>query len=179
MTTFLLQRSRVQVLKGFLGKPVFRYEDTAGAEIERPKVVPSSLPPLYKVAERFGVKVKYQGHQGDAYGYFSGGRKEIVLETHDELTFWHELGHAAHLRVKGKLKAGQDPKQEAVAELTATVIAGLYGSDWSGNCWQYLEAYSQNPLGLCLSVLAEVEEVLNQILSFEREANTAEAVATT
>jgi len=107
---------------------------------------------------------------GRAYGSFSPGQKEIGLESHDEPVFWHELAHAAHHKVKeGMLKPGQDPKQEAVAELTATVIAGLYGSDWSGNCWQYMRSYSQNPLTLCLSVLAEVEGVLNEILGHGTE----------
>ena len=158
-----------QVLKGFITRAVFRYEDTDGTEIERPKLEPPALPPLYEVAERFGVEVKYQGHLGKAYGHFSATHDRIVLETHDEKTFWHELAHAAHFRVKGMFKPGQDPKQEAVTELTATVIAGLYGSDWSGNCWQYLQSYSQNPLGLCLSVLAEVEQVLNEILDHKTE----------
>ena len=54
-----------------------------------------------------------------------------------------------------------------MAELTATVIAGLYGSDWSGNCWQYL-SHAVRPtqggaLALCLSVLSEVEQVLAEI----------------
>jgi hypothetical protein len=161
-----------KVLRGFLGKAVFRYEDTEGEPIERSEVDPPTYPPLYEVAERLGLKVKYQGHQGDAFGYFAPGRKQIVLETHDQKTFWHELGHAAHERVKGQLKGGQDPKEEAVAELTATVIAGLYGSDWSGNCWRYLEEYSQNPLGLCLSVLSEVEQVLAEIFDLKSQEET-------
>lgn len=88
-----------------------------------------------------------------------------TLETHDEKTFWHELGHAAHHRIHPHLKPGQDPKQEAVAELAATVIAGLYGSDFSGNCWHYLEGYSKDPLSLCLSVLSDTEKVLALLLS--------------
>ena len=155
----------VLVLKGFSARPVFRVEDTEGAPIQRPHIEPLTLPPLIEVAERLGVEVRYQGHQGDAYGYFSPEGRKIVLESHDAPTFWHELAHAAHLRVRGPLKSGQDPEQEAVAELTATVIAGLYGSDWSGNCWQYIGRYTQNPLGLCLAVLSEVEKVLNVILS--------------
>ena len=156
-----------RVLRGFMGAPVFRYEDTDGEPIERPETEPPELPPLYEVAERFGVSVKYQGHLGRAYGTFRPGESQITLESHDEAVFWHELAHAAHLRVNGALKNGQDPKQEAVAELSATVIAGLYGSDWSGNCWRYIERYSGDPLGVCLSVLSEVEKVLSEILGTE------------
>jgi len=97
------------------------------------------------------------------------------LETHDEATFWHELAHAAHHRVNGTLRSGQDARQEAVAELAATVIAGLYGSDWSGNCWRYIQSYSGDPLNLCLSVLSEVGEVLEEILGQNAGAREAQA----
>ena len=160
-----------RVLRGFMGAPVFRYEDTDGAPIERPDTKPPELPPLFEVAECFGVSVKYQGHLGRAYGTFRPGESQITLESHDEAVFWHELAHAAHLRVNGTLKDGQDAKQEAVAELSATVIAGLYGSDWSGNCWQYISQQVRPSMGgalnLCLSVLSEVEQVLNEILGTE------------
>lgn len=158
------EQDEKRVLRGFISRAVFAYEDTEGGPLDRPSLDPPELPPLFEVAQHFGVKVKYQAHQSDAYGHFSPQRKQIILETHDAKTFWHELGHAAQLRVKGALKQAQDPKQEAVAELTATVIGGLYGSDWSGNCWRYLKGYSTNPLGLCLSVLSEVEQVLDEIL---------------
>lgn len=97
--------------------------------LEWSRIEPPIPPPLHEVAERFGTGVKYQGHQGDAYGYSSAQRKEIVLESYDEQTFWHELAHIVHQHIKGQLKGGQDPKQEAVAELTATIIAGLYDLD--------------------------------------------------
>jgi len=156
------------VLVGFGAGPVFRYEDTDGEPIERTDPDPPELPPLYDVAEQFEVDISYQGHLGRVYGSFRPGEQSISLESHDEPVFWHELAHAAHLRVNGTLKGGQDPKQEAVAELAATVIAGLYGSDWSGNCWEYIASYSGDPLNLCLSVLSEVEKVLVEILNTER-----------
>ena len=154
-------------LRGFVAKAVFAYEDTEGEEIEQPVVEPPQLPPLYEVAERFGLRVKYKSFDGNRFGYYDPEGGEIVLMTHQNKTFWHELAHAAHQRIKGTLKRGSDPKQEAVAELTATVIAGLYGSDWSGNCWQYVQVYSENPLGLCLSVLSDTGHVLNEILNPE------------
>jgi len=67
-------------------------------------------------------------------------------------------------------------------ELVATVIAGLYGSDWSGSCWGYIQSYTGDPLNLCLSVLSEVEKVLEEILGrdgdrWEQEASGAIDVA--
>ena len=53
------------------------------------------------------------------------------------------------------------------------MIAGLYGSDWSGNCWQYLERYGKNPLGLCLSVLSKIEEILIEIFSHATQTTEA------
>jgi len=170
------QDEEKRILRGFMAAAVFRYEDTDGEPIERPEMEPPQLPPLFDVAERFGVKVKYRGHLGRAYGTFrpgAPGQEKIILETHDEATFWHELAHAAHHRVNGALKSGQDARQEAVAELAATVIAGLYGSDWSGNCWQYIShtvrPTAGGPLNLCLSVLSEVEQVLSTILSLDAQ----------
>ena len=166
---------RELVTVGFLFAPVFRYEDTEGEPIPRPQLEPRELPPLYELSEGFGVSVKYQGHLGRAYGSFRPGEQRITLESHDQTVFWHELAHAAHLQVNGTLKSGQDPKQEAVAELAATVIAGLYGSDWSGNCWQYIASYTGDPLTLCLSVLSDVEKVLAEILGTESRQERAAA----
>jgi len=40
------------------------------------------------------------------------GRKEIALATVEEGVFFHELAHAAHEKVNGLLKTGQDALQE-------------------------------------------------------------------
>jgi len=42
---------------GFVGIPVFRYEDTEGKPIE--EYQPRQIPPLLDVAEKFGVRVEY------------------------------------------------------------------------------------------------------------------------
>ena len=70
-----------------MGRPVFRFEDTEGEDIERSEVEPPELPRLYEVAERFGVKVRYQGHHGSEFGYYAPDRKEIVLMTHQNSLF--------------------------------------------------------------------------------------------
>ena len=164
-------------LVGFVGVPVFRLEDTDGAPIERPPLEPAAPPPLSDVAERFGLTVRYGGFLGKYYGYYAGGRREIMLCTHDAPVFFHELAHAAHHRVKGALKGGQDVRQEAVAELSATVLARLYGIDWTGNAYQYIAGYAGHGdvHRLCLSVLADVEKVLADILGNAVPADTAEA----
>ena len=54
-------------------------------------------------------------------------RKEIALATSEEKTFFHELSHAAHEKIKSGLKSGQDPFQEIVAELSAQALCHLVG----------------------------------------------------
>ena len=51
------------------------------------------------------------------FGCYLHDRKEVLLATSEETIFFHELAHAAHEKVKGYLKGGQNPSQEIVAEL--------------------------------------------------------------
>ncbi len=60
-------------------------------------------------------------------GYYSSLGKEIALATKEESVFFHELAHCAHEKVKGSLKAGQDPLQEIVAELSAQALCSIVG----------------------------------------------------
>ncbi len=85
------------VLSGFAGVPVFRFEDTDGEPLEVPELEPKQLPPLYEVAQQWGISVDWQSFQGDAYGFYSPGKKEIVLATHDESVFFHERAQPAML----------------------------------------------------------------------------------
>ena len=161
----------VQVLVGFTAVPVFRYEDTEGKPLERSEYKPPELPPLWDVAERFGVQVEYLGPGLDSnyYGYYRPDTREIRLCTHHEGTFFHELAHAAHHRVKGTMKAGQDWKQEIVAELSAAVLCRLHGLEYAGNAYRYIarnaEKAKKDAHRACISVLADVEKVLAEILS--------------
>lgn len=94
--------------------------------------------------------------------------EEIWLATPSEKTFFHELSHAAHKRVKGKLVNGQNPKQEIVAELSAQVLAQLVGTKLEstvGNSYKYIEGYAKKDVGkACLAVISDVEKVLKLIL---------------
>ena len=107
--------------------------------------------------------MKYQGFLDSYFGYFSGDEKKIVLCTHDAAVYFHELAHAAHSKINTGLKPGQDPKQEIVAELSAAVLARLYGIKW--NAYKYIEhnAEGKNVGRACVKVLAEVEKVLGEI----------------
>ena len=159
-------------LTGFQAVPVFRYEDTDGEKIELPDLNPPALPALYGVAQSWEIEVNWQGFQGNAYGSYSPGRKTITLATHEEEVFFHELGHAAHHRIKGRIEKGQDWKQEITAELTASVLAHLYGKRTNiGGNFRYIKHYAEearmDAYKSCLSVIADVEKCLGLIIGKE------------
>lgn len=159
-----------KLLRGFKAIPVFRVEDTEGAPLESPDVEPPQPPPLTEVAEAWGIRVDYKAIESRLLGYYSPGKKQITLCTHDESVFFHELAHAAHEKVRGSLKNGQDWEQEIVAELTAATLMHLYGrAPNDGGAYRYIAGYAEKAgkdvYRACLSVITEVEQCLNQILS--------------
>ena len=155
---------------GFVGVPVFRYEDTDGAALEQPDYDPPAPPPLHEVADRLGVSVTYAPFVGDARGYYQPGTDRILLLSHDERVWFHELAHAAHQRVLqargGKLRGGQHAGQEIVAETAAAALCKLYGLD--GYLWQsaeYLEHYAgKDGARAAMRILADVQAVLDVVL---------------
>lgn len=165
-------------LVGFRGIPVFRMEDTEGPAVKTVLNEPRELPPLAEVAERWGVTVRYDPTDHGEYGSFSRPESEIRLCTDDKGTFWHELAHAGHARIE-TLKGGQDPEQEAIAQLTACVLGRLYGHDVDNFTYHYIRHYAEGnrpeDVGkLCYKVLAKTEKVIRMILE---EAGTEAADA--
>ena len=84
---------------------------------------------------------------------------KIRLDTHDWGVFFHELAHAAHATA-GQLQPGQITNQEVVAELAATVLMEIYGHRRTGNCYQYISMYSDDPLRAVGQAISDVEKVL-------------------
>ena len=155
---------------GFIGIPVFRYEDTDGADLETVKNAPKQLPPLAEVAERWGIKVRFDGTRHGEFGSFSKSDGEIRLCTDDVSTFFHELAHLAHSRIED-LKPGQDARQEIIAQLVACTLARSYGYDngVDGYTYNYVAHYaaSGDPETVgkaCYRVLGMAEKVLDMIL---------------
>ena len=158
-------------LTGFRLVPVFRVEDTEGEPLNYPPVEPPEPPPLADVAAAWGITLFYVPIQSSALGYYAPQKKEIVLCTHDEEVFFHELAHVAHEKTKGVLQAGQNWQQEVTAELTAATLMHLYGrAPNDGGAYRYIADYAQkadkDPHRACLAVIADVEQCLNQILAF-------------
>lgn len=167
------------VIVGFRTVPVFRYEDTEGKPLPQPDYTPPELPPLYDLAQRFGVTVKYLPFSGKALGSYRPAQAQILLRSHDVDVFFHELAHAVHNTIR-PLKNGQHQDQEIVAETVACVLCELYGAKgyiWHG--WEYIKQYAgQDPrkaLKAIMKVLAEVEEVLKRIFEAAETSASHEA----
>jgi hypothetical protein len=155
-----------QVLAGFRASPRFRYEDTEGKPLEEYR--PRQLPPLMDVAEKWGMKVRYENTTVGEEGYYEPDTNTVVLCVEDPSVFFHELAHKAHSKFE-QLKHMQDPEQEAVAELSACTLADIYGYDVKGNSYDYIARYarghSPEQVGrLCMKVLDKVKKVLDIIL---------------
>ncbi len=164
-----------QVLLGFGCRPVFAVEDTEGEPLDYEQI---ELPefPLIQRAQEWGISVKAIPGNYRYCGYYSFESKEIALATPEEKTFFHEISHAAHEKIKGSIKGGQDPLQEIIAELSAQALCRIVGkklADTTGNSFQYIEGYAEkikmNPYSACLKVMTETEKVLNLILKENEE----------
>lgn len=162
-------------LVGFMARAVFRVEDTDGEPLAYESMELPRLPFMER-AEEWGISVKAIPGNYRFYGYYRADRQEIALATSEEKTFFHELAHVAHGRVKGGLRVGQDPLQEIVAELSAQTLCQITGKrdrDMMGNSYQYIRRYADElkitPHKACLKVMADTEKVLNLILHGDTE----------
>ncbi|MBC2714927.1 MAG: ArdC family protein [Desulfobacteraceae bacterium] len=159
-----------EVLRFFKSSAVFKVEDTDGEDLEYQNLQLPDLPLLDK-ANEWGISVKAVPGNYRYFGYYCTQRNEIALATPDEKTFFHEMAHAAHEKVNGKLKAGQDPFQEIIAELSSMALGLIVGKqlkDTTGNSFRYIERYAEKvkltPHSACLKVLGETGKVLELIL---------------
>jgi hypothetical protein len=171
------------VVVGFGCLPVFPYSATEGEPL--PELIPPKPPPLLDVAKRFSVQIDYQAFNGLYRGAYMPDESSIILCTHDEMTFFHELAHVAHNKVlNGKLKAGQDALQEIVAEISGCVLARIYGKKQAdeGRTFQYIDTYAKemkkDVSSAVVSVLSDVEKVLTLIIGTS-EKPVEEAVVDT
>lgn len=162
------------LLIGFRAVPVFRFEDTDGEPLASSDYSPPQFPPLYEVAQHFGM-VKYAAIDGAALGSCST-HGTITLHSYDVDVFFHELAHQVHNTIK-PLKPGQHEDQEIIAEMCACILCELYGYDgylWQG--WEYIKAYgghdSKTTLTKIMRLLSEVDEVIAQIMSFNLDVLT-------
>ncbi len=154
---------------GFSTVPVFAASTTEGS-CQLAAYIPVKYPPLYQVAQKMGISVEYVPVSSDKLGDCQIDGSKIRLGSHDTRIFFHELAHAIHAKIDGELKPGQQQTQETVAEFTAAVLMDLYGfEDTTGNAWNYISGYSDEPLLAITKALVTVEKVLQVIINHEGE----------
>lgn len=155
---------------GFGTTAVFRVEDTEGAPLEdaeAEKRIISALPLLH-VAETWGIKVDASFRAG----WYDKDQKRIGLGVANSTTWLHELCHAADDRIS-KLKGGQHPDQEIVAQLSASTLAQILGEETDlGYTANYVESYAGKDLAVaCLPLVDRVcclvQSILDQIPGFQ------------
>lgn len=154
---------KVQLI-GFFPVSVFPIESTEGEPLKE-ELTPRELPPLFEVAARLGVIVKFQPVAPDRLG--DCGHDLINLGTDDPRVFWHELAHAAHQKIDPEYTSRSSGYKEVVAEFTACVIANLYGYDYTGTTWQYLKMFSEDPLKAIMKAGQHIDQVLKLIFGQE------------
>jgi len=157
------------IVTGFKSIGLYAVENTWGRPLEETKDHP--LPPLAQIAKSWGVDVRFERIAGE-WGHYSPSKKEIVLGTTDQQTFFHELAHVAHEKLDGKLSMENEKYalQEAVAQLSSAVLARIYGVKVDKYTFDYIAMYakgrSADAVGrMCLKVADKVGKVLDLILT--------------
>jgi hypothetical protein len=164
-----------EILAGFLARPVFRLEETAGEPLDYQQIELPVLP-LSEKAREWGISVKAIPGNYRCYGYYSHEGNEIALASKEESVFFHELAHAAQGRIMGELKSTEHWRNEIVAELAAAALCKLVGktSKHLGNNYMYIKHYAKkvklSPVKACLEVMGDVEKILALILTDEKTA---------
>lgn len=71
---------------------------------------------------------------------------------------------------------GDEAHAETVAELTACVLAAVYGFDYTANAWSYIESYNpDDPIAAMQAAMDDVGNVLAYIFPKEEEADGEES----
>ena len=149
-----------QMCIGFSAVPVFPTSATKG-ESNTTGYEPKELPELVSVAKKFDISVEYVPMLPDRLGDCTSDGTSIRIGSHSPSVFFHELAHAIHAKLSGKLEGKQTETQETIAEFTATVLMDVYGySDHTGNAWNYIAKYAKDPIVAISKALGTVEKVL-------------------
>lgn len=171
-------QEELSLIKGFRPVPVFKLEDTEGEPVPVADYRPPQLPPLYEVAEHFGM-VRYSSYFDRELGSCSIDGT-IRLYSADVDVFFHELGHLVHGTIR-PLKGGQHPDQELLAEMVSCVLCEMYGiQGYEYQGWKYMNGYvGEDPvktLRAIMGVLNDVDAVVMKILTVDHELSIATAI---
>jgi hypothetical protein len=157
--------------------PRFDITQSEGAEVvvESTKA-PVFLPPLFEVAEAFGIGVKWQGYVGMGRGWFSPDRNEIGLCTDDTRTFFHELVHAIHDKVLPGDMEKDYGISECVAEIGALCLLTMYSPKEVTNAYsfKYVQGWAKdNPAKSIMKVTSKVDKIVKAIVATAEQKEKA------
>lgn len=162
-------KKKIQKLVGFQPTPVWPVEQTEGKEVDYK--IDKELPDFMckEVAEKWDIKVKQSFDNPSFYAYFSPDKKEIIMATDNQQTFFHELVHVADEKVQGKIKNGQDETQEIVAEFGASVLMRMFGlKAGTKNTYEYVKMYADNlskdPIDAVIPLVSRISKAIELIL---------------
>ena len=166
-------------LVGFCPISVFAMESTDGKPLPTFDYAPPTQPPLWPVAEKLGIKVKYTAFSGNDLGYYQPGAQQIVLKSQDAFVFYHELAHAVHNSF-APIRASGLARAEVVAEMSAVVLCQMQNIiGYEHSAYRYMANYAQGKednfvLQFILGTLADVEKVVNRILELATSEMSSE-----
>lgn len=172
------------IVKGFRPIPVYRVEDTEGKPLpERSDYTPDKKPTFFDAAEKLGIDVTYTPMRSNFLGRYSVRTNSIRLCAEDAVVYYHELSHAVvHHATLIDLRAFDRKKEEVVAEFSALVLANIAGvSGFEKQGFDYINEYARdhkpgNVLREIMSVLNDVEKIVNTVLSVSDDAPMRVAV---
>lgn len=156
---------KTKVFSGFGYASVWGYNQTDGEPLyDEEELTPNAPPPLSEVAEAMGIKVEYIPLPPDRLGDARRDGSHVRLGTQEISVWFHEFGHAVHARVVDGLDHAFYGDNEVVAELTAATLMDAYGyRDHSGNAWEYIKCYADDPLTAVKRAASDVGEVISYI----------------
>ena len=169
------------VIVGFRWIPVFRLEDTTGAPIADADFTLEVLPPLFSVAEKLGVSVKWQPFDGRALGRYRPASKKIILSDQTPLTYFHELMHHLDSQIE-PIRPGRLCEAELIAEFGASVLCAIQGiTGYEAGSYRYLQMYAEGKapeevLKSLMTVAARVEQLVCVFLDAAEEGQISPAL---
>ncbi len=171
------------IVKGYRPIPVFRVEDTEGADLLYDhEYEPETHPTFYDVAAKLGIGVSYAPLCANYLGKYSLRTNSIQLCADDAVVYYHELAHAIHATIVD-LRVYDTSKAEVVAEFSALVMANLAGvSGFEQQGFDYIEHYARdhkpaNVMKEIFSVLNDVEKIVTKVLEISDDAPASESAA--
>lgn len=169
-----LKEKKRPLLIGFYPIPVWPVEQTEGKEVnyKMNKEMPQFL--CEKVAKKWGLEIKHTFENPSFYAYFSPTRKEIVMATDSQQSFFHELCHCADEKIQGKLQKGQEPLQEIAAEMSAAVLMRMFGLKCgTKNTYDYVSKYAdqigKDPEDAVIPLISRISKIVDLILKTNDE----------